>query len=207
MNSRGAAATLPGRMMKLTPNGRPVSPRVRCSRAAKVAALKPARAVPSMPKAPASLTAAASSGGAAAPMPACWIGTSHPTSLVKRVVSMGSTLPCKTVYSPTSCLSHSTLQDITWASAASPMCFPGPELMRETSGRRRCGAPLRTGRDRRSDCSTGMAIAMLATLRLIGRPEHSQEGRSLQGVSDGRGARREHHLASSGSISISFGRV
>ena len=51
-------------------------------------AFRPPRAVPSMPNAPASQTAAASSGGEAAPMPACWIGTVHPISFVNRVVSI-----------------------------------------------------------------------------------------------------------------------
>jgi hypothetical protein len=48
-------------------------------------AVSPGRAVPNIPSAPASDTAAASSGGAAAPMPACWIGTAQPTSCVNLV--------------------------------------------------------------------------------------------------------------------------
>ena len=62
------------------------STRVRSSIPASVVAFRPLRAVPSMPNTPTSETAAASSGGAAAPTPACWIGTVHPISVVNRVV-------------------------------------------------------------------------------------------------------------------------
>jgi hypothetical protein len=53
-------------------------------------AVSPGRAVPSIPSAPASDTAAANAGGAAAPMPACWIGTVQPTSSVNLVVIMAA---------------------------------------------------------------------------------------------------------------------
>src|SRR4051794_526248 len=48
----------------------------------------PARAVPTMPSAPAFDTAAASAGGDTAPIPACWTGAAQPTSSVKRVASI-----------------------------------------------------------------------------------------------------------------------
>ena len=71
--------------MKLTPNGLSVSKRVRSRRSASVAGVSPGRAVPSIPRAPASDTAATNSGGEPAPMPACWIGTAQPTSSVNLV--------------------------------------------------------------------------------------------------------------------------
>ena len=87
--SRGGRVDVPlrniGATMKLTPNGLSVSERTCSSRSASVAAVSPGRAVPSIPSAPASDTAAANSGGAAAPMPACWIGTAQPTSCVNLV--------------------------------------------------------------------------------------------------------------------------
>src|SRR5918994_4131699 len=49
----------------------------------------PQRAVPSMPRPPAFETAATSSGGETAPIPACWIGTVQLISSVKRVLSIG----------------------------------------------------------------------------------------------------------------------
>lgn len=47
--------------------------------------VRPGRAVPSMPSPPAFETAAANSGGDAAPMPVSWIGTVQPTSSINRV--------------------------------------------------------------------------------------------------------------------------
>src|SRR4051812_38252621 len=78
--------------MKFTPKARLVRSRVRVSRPAKVLGFMPARAVPIMPRPPASETALAISGGAAAPIPACWIGTEQPTSFVNRVVSISSSV-------------------------------------------------------------------------------------------------------------------
>src|SRR3989442_10242522 len=45
-----------------------------------------------MPRAPASATAAASRGGERSPIPACWIGTVHPTNSVNFVLSIVSSL-------------------------------------------------------------------------------------------------------------------
>jgi hypothetical protein len=75
-----------GATTKLTPKGRRVSAANRSSIVRSVARLSPLRAVTSMPKPPASETAAASSGGDNAPIPACWIGTVQPTKVVNRVI-------------------------------------------------------------------------------------------------------------------------
>ena len=53
-------------------------------------AVSPGRAAASIPSAPASDTAAASAGGAAEAMAACWIGTVQPTSSVNLVVIMAA---------------------------------------------------------------------------------------------------------------------
>ena len=74
--------------MKLTPKGCDVSASSRSSSSASAGAVRPARAAPSMPSPPACETAAASSGGAAAPIPACCTGTVQPTNWVNLVVSI-----------------------------------------------------------------------------------------------------------------------
>jgi hypothetical protein len=57
--------------------------------------LAPRRTPPIMPSAPARATADANSAVATPPMPACWIGTLQPISLVKRVVNTSySSLAC-----------------------------------------------------------------------------------------------------------------
>src|SRR5215472_1583742 len=68
----------------------PTSPLVCLARASSPAATASAgcSTMLTMPRPPASATAAASSGVATPPMPACWIGTWHPTRSVKAVVNI-----------------------------------------------------------------------------------------------------------------------
>jgi hypothetical protein len=77
-----------GATMTFTPKGLSVRVRSRSSRLASEAAVDPGWAVPSIPRPPASDTAATSSGGETAPIPACWIGIVQPTNSVNLVVIM-----------------------------------------------------------------------------------------------------------------------
>src|SRR6516165_685468 len=77
-------------MRKLMPTG----PEVALANPATAVATSAAGTITmlTMPSPPASDTAAASSGVAAPPMPACWIGTEQPTNLVNVVSNIGFVL-------------------------------------------------------------------------------------------------------------------
>ena len=75
-------------MMKFTPKGLSVRAHSRSSWLESEAGVNPGWAIPSIPRPPASDTAAANSGGETAPIPACWIGIVQPTNSVNLVVIM-----------------------------------------------------------------------------------------------------------------------